>query len=154
MIIRQASEQDILEIIKLVSCLDKQHEGYDPYFSVKENPEKLMVVHYQKIIESNKDLCLVAEENGQLVGYAFGKIEESAEYYKEEKFGMLNEIFVSEACRKKGIANLMLEKMYSWLRIRGVNHIELEVASPNTLAQSIWQKKGFTTYLHKMRKAI
>lgn len=78
---------------------------------------------------------LIAEENGEAVGFAYGNtLFEDAELYK---------IAVSPEFRKKGVGKALLDGFASAVMARGARRIFLEVRVGNAAARALYAGGGF-----------
>lgn len=59
------------------------------------------------------------------------------------RFGLLDEIFVAEPWRGRGLGTDALEFAASWCRERGMAALRLEVWTGNTSAIRLYQRAGF-----------
>lgn len=154
MIIRSAKKEDINEIFELAFNLHRQHSLYNEYYSLKDNAKSLIQQYYSKLIQSNEHYFIVAIENEKIIGYAYASIGKRAPYYKEVKFGFFDEIYIKEKYRKKGIGKNMIKSIMFWFKKQGFSYSELEVDAKNGVAISIWEKKGYHSFINKMLKKL
>ena len=85
---------------------------------------------------SNGFIGLTCEENGEILGYAFGKTVLNE--------GEIELIAVEKKHRKKGIGGALLNEFLAAVKERGVTDVFLEVRRSNAKAQSLYEKAGFT----------
>ena len=84
----------------------------------------------------NNFIGYVAEDDGVVVGYiALTHCLDEAE---------INIIAVVDAYRRKGVATMLLNETYKALKELKVKVIFLEVRRSNEVAQSLYEKHGFT----------
>lgn len=56
---------------------------------------------------------------------------------------ILNDIFVSEHCRKKGVASLLIESAIGYARALGAVRLSLSTAVTNRTAQAVYESAGW-----------
>ena len=84
--------------------------------------------------------CLfVAEANGDLLGFAVGKVVVSGALRLAE----LESVAVSASERRVGVGKALCEAVISWCRGRGATEMELEVRAGGGGAVALYQRLGF-----------
>jgi len=91
--VRKADKNDLESIFELVKL-----------FATSFKPEKsCFLVSFDRILQDEFSLLLVAEYNNRIVGYCLGFIHDT--FYANGKVAWLEEIIVKEDFRRKGIAS-------------------------------------------------
>jgi GNAT superfamily N-acetyltransferase len=157
MIIRPAKEADTERIGEMWLDLVNYHRVLDDSMPT---PAKDGHHRYaQRIRYSLNDSyqkVLVAEENGELLGYVTGMIIDIVpEMFIEERAGMIGDIYVQPNQRGKGIGKALMQVMKDWFKLRGVSYYEWSVASQNIDGVRFWEEsmKGKSIML-RMRAAL
>ncbi|WP_179123063.1 GNAT family N-acetyltransferase [Ferroacidibacillus organovorans] len=88
----------------------------------------------------------------QTVGYAF--VAESPDPLTNERMGVVGELFVEEAWRKKGVGSHALRAAERWLATRGIHAVQIFVTRTNVPAVDLYQKNGYSTYDYRMVKQL
>ena len=88
-------------------------------------------------------LILVAEEDLEIVGYAYGAMESRNWNDLLDACGKLHDVYVVEAARRRGIATQLVESMLLELKALGAPRIVLMSADGNRAAQGFFQSLGF-----------
>lgn len=120
MIIREMTEQDIFEVLKI-----EEESFSDPW---TENM-------FSSLTSSNIYKSFVAEENGQILGY----VSVIATFYV---FEIMN-LAVKKDCRNLGIGKSLMEKALLTAKEYKADKALLEVRKSNFKAQSLYVKLGF-----------
>jgi ribosomal-protein-alanine N-acetyltransferase len=81
--------------------------------------------------------CVIAETGGKIAGFLATAHENGV--------GSIITIDVLAACRRQGIATLLLEESERRLAAAGVRRTELETATDNASAIAFWQRHGYRT---------
>jgi ribosomal protein S18 acetylase RimI-like enzyme len=92
-------------------------------------------------------LVLLAEEEGEALGFAFGEIQPN-------KFAHVNIIYVRPERRRQGITKALLGEFAARARAGGAEHVTLDVATRNAVAQRVWQRLGFTQWARRLAVPI
>lgn len=99
--------------------------------------------------------ALVAEVNGQVVGYILGAvIDLHPDLFAHVDAGFIADIFVDPDYRQRGIARWLVDRMNDWFARRGVRHVELQVAAANQDGIEFWESMGGKVVMHRMRIEI
>ncbi len=81
------------------------------------------------------------EMDGVICGVCFGNIGSSIS--KAGNYIWINELFVSENYRRKGLATFMLNELITWCRNNNIKGIDLETTVDNEPAIGLYQKFDF-----------
>jgi ribosomal protein S18 acetylase RimI-like enzyme len=144
--IREATENDakVLSDVSVKSYVDAFGSPYsDPLEMKKWIDETRSEAYYKKIIDKN--LILVAEENGHIVGYLeFGAV--GANYpvkNKEEGDWQISRLYVLSEYQNKGIGKSLLDKILSYPELHRAKSIYVDVSEKNKGAQRLYKSYGF-----------
>jgi len=89
-------------------------------------------------VQSDTDLPLIAEVNGQPVGLAWGRIEES-----KPDTANLYQVWVAPNHRSKGIGRVLLETIIAWAETKHVSYLELGVTFRDGPALRLYKRYRF-----------
>ena len=92
----------------------------------------------QKIIEDPQSTCIVAEEDGKILGFA-----ELAWYIIPSKglVGWVEEVIVTEEARGKGVGKALMVRLLEIAKDLGCNQVKLTASS--FVAQKMYESLGF-----------
>ena len=141
MIIRKAIYDDVKKLNELLTLLIQDEKQYDEGIN-----DKFVVTNmYENYIEDKTKLILVAEEDNKIVGYLYGKLEDSDETYKY-KVALLDALYVTKEYRKKGIADALINEFKNWAKLNNVDLLKVNVCSKNIKAKKLYEKHNFITH--------
>jgi len=157
--ISKAKIKDIANISKMAVGLLKYHANFDPYFAPAKNAENIYAKYFKKCIYSPSKQLLVAECDGKIAGYALIEITSRPPVFKVKNMGLVNDLFVVEKFRKKGVGRQLFAGMLDWIKgekskYTTLNYIELSVNIKDSVSQKAWAKYGFKEYMSKQRMKI
>lgn len=92
-------------------------------------------------------LVLLAEEEGEAVGFAFGEIPARGPAH-------VNIVYVRPERRREGITKALLAEFAARARAVGAEHLTLDVATRNEAGQKVWQRLGFTEWARRLTVPI
>jgi len=155
--IRLAKLGDVNQMYPIWKELMDQHFGYrDPYFKgYAKDVETRSKSFYRKCIkDKKKNLFLVAEEKGNIMGYILGQIKDVPPVFKKGKFLFVLDFVVSKKYRGQGIGKLLMNEAEKILKKRKIGMIKLEVHVKNKKAQEFYNKLGFQGHMFHILKEI
>lgn len=150
--IRKATKKDLGEIKKLNTKIFSNNVKYDndaiEAFAQTDQGAK----YFKEALEDKKGIFLVAEENGELIGYINGtKMDVS--YRKSSYFEMCN-LGVSPDHKRKGIGTKLLEEFTKGVRKKGLQKIYLNCYAKNTEAINFYKASRYQIIDVCMEKEI
>ncbi|MBQ7488293.1 MAG: GNAT family N-acetyltransferase [Clostridia bacterium] len=118
-----------------------RNELWDLIYEIQKDPEKEIIV---------------AEENGEICGYAIlhhiNKPENAFRY--EQDYLDIDEFAVDSAHRRQGIASALVAFIREYARDKGFHRIELNMWEFNQSALAFYEAAGFKTYRRYMEMKV
>jgi ribosomal protein S18 acetylase RimI-like enzyme len=157
--VRLATPADLPAATRLALALVHQHHGYDPArFALFEEMERGYAAFLAAELRNPGAVVLVATldgvEDGAVMGYAFGRMEERNYAALLDAHGALHDLYVEEAARGRGVASALVSAMLDRLRSLGASRVVLSTAHQNQAAQRLFAKLGFRPTLVEMTKEL
>jgi ribosomal protein S18 acetylase RimI-like enzyme len=150
--IRPATQADLAAIGRLGALLVRAHHDFDPQRFIAATPETehgyAWFVGTQ--LEAPNAIVLVAEENGEVVGYTLAGIEGRDYMSLRGPAGILHDIVVDPAHRERGVGGMLLDATLSELRAKGAPRFVLSTAQQNEPAQRLFARSGFRPTMIEM----
>jgi len=122
--VREATSADTDAVVALFEAMDWDRPWPRPQIGPKHLEGKLV---------------LVAEEDGEIAGFAFGETEQHGRAH-------LNVACVRPESRRQGVMKALLAEFVSRARAAGSDHITLDVDTSNDVGRVVWQRLGFTEF--------
>jgi ribosomal protein S18 acetylase RimI-like enzyme len=148
--IRRAKLADLESVLDLWAEMMAFHAQLDARFRPTPDGHE----HFASILQDwmSDDRChvLVAEADGQLVGYIIGRLSENAPVLQPPLYGHVSDICMAPAWRRKGIARRLFASLRNWLEQQGATTVQLHVAAQNPIAQAFWRRMGFWPFMTRM----
>lgn len=158
MIIKEYKEEDKRAVIEFLEKQLDELYALDPF--KRERKSGYGEYSINNLLEQNKDKgrILVAEENGEIVGYASGWIK-YIEKFEEQTGGptingMFDNLYVKPECRKKGVGTTLVKEMEKYFKENNCELIWLNVFSENSKAVNLYSNLGYTPNSTTMIKKI
>ena len=95
-------------------------------------------------------VLLVAERNGEVLGYAYAGVEGTDFMALRGPAGALYDLVVDETHRREGIGRCLLVAAIAALTARGVPRAVLSTAEKNEAAQRLFAARGFRRTMIEM----
>jgi ribosomal protein S18 acetylase RimI-like enzyme len=143
-IYRKAKVSDMDGLIDLWNNLMQYHLNYFPdFYKFKKNHISLMKKHFKKNIVSKKSLVFVAEESEKLIGYVMISVGKFRPYiYLWKKEARLDDLFVDEKYRGKGVAKKLFNIAKKFAKENNVDYLKFNVDVKNERANNFYDKFG------------
>jgi ribosomal protein S18 acetylase RimI-like enzyme len=158
-LIREAKKKDLNQLILLSKELHQfdnkyQSKKLNKYTIPKKDCDNQLKKYLLKTIISKDAILFIAEKDNSIIGYIQGSIiNNNNPFMFSKKIGDFENLIVTKKYHKKGISNLLYDKLMDWFEIKNCEIIELEVLTNNP-AKKIYQKWGFISISEKMRKSF
>ena len=153
--VRAATSADIAAVSRLAAELVRYHHALDPSrFLLLEPIEK----GYARFLASelkNPNVILLAAERaatGEIVGYAYGRLEPRDWNMLLEAHGALHDVLVTKEARKSGLGEALVKEMCDRLEALGAPRVVLHTAVQNEGAQALFEKIGFRRTMIEMTR--
>lgn len=137
-------KDDALFLIRSINSLSDLKEVIS--INMVTLPEHYPEYFWQEIASEWRDIFLVAEINGKIVGYMMNRIEIDEGFFKRDyvRRGHVISIAVLPEYRRRGIGKaLMIEGMRRMKELYKAEEVILEVRVSNTPAIELYRKLGF-----------
>jgi ribosomal protein S18 acetylase RimI-like enzyme len=155
-VIRRAAAGDLAAVGRLGAALLRAHYDFDPQRFIQGGPdaEDGYAWFLGTQLDRSDSLVLVAEEDGDVVGYLYAGIEPRNWKELREEAGFVHDILVHEDNRGAGIAQLLMDGALAWFRERGMPRALLWTAARNTPAQRLFERLGFRSTMIEMTREL
>jgi ribosomal protein S18 acetylase RimI-like enzyme len=155
-IVRRATPADLPTIGHLGALLVKEHYDFDPRRFLPATPGT--PAGYASFIgtqlaDPNKAV-LVAETDGEVIGYAYAAVEGYDYMALRGPAGVLQDVIVDPEHRGRGVGRLLLDATLEFFRSRGVPRVVLSTAAQNEAAQRLFASMGFRRTMIEMTREL
>jgi ribosomal protein S18 acetylase RimI-like enzyme len=153
--IRRATKSDLPVVARLAAELVRLHQAFDPArFFLMEPLEDGYAWFLGRELSDDDAVVLVAERDGEVVGYIYGRLEARDWNALLDACGAVHDIFVAETARRAHVAEALMEAIFRHFRERGAPRVVLHTASQNTPAQTLFERMGFRKTMIEMTKEL
>lgn len=148
--VRRAALGDARIIAEFAIRLFAQHRAYDEHRFAQiasiEGAERF----YSSQTNSKNAAVLVAEVNGEIVGFAYLQFEAMNYAGLLENALWLHDLYVDETARGQNAGKLLIEKSTEIAKDFGADKLMLSAAAQNENAQAFFKHSGFKTTMVEM----
>lgn len=145
-LIRKGAIKDLKAVQELNLLLfKKEQKEYEPAYNLKWTFGPVGTEVFTRNL-SEKDRCaFIAEINGKVIGYIAGRLLSTDRYASRtvENFAEIDNMFVLEKYRGKGIGTQLVKAFLKWSKARKVDRIKVVTAAKNKKGQNFYKQNGF-----------
>lgn len=141
-IIRIAKITDLESILLLSDGLTLSDLPYDKQIKVDWAHTKDGKKYYEDKIKRESGICFIADVNGEIVGYATAAKKEVPSY-RDVKIADLENIFVKDAFRSKGVGKMLIEAFRNWAKELKMDKVSVNVFALNEKGIAFYKREGF-----------
>jgi ribosomal protein S18 acetylase RimI-like enzyme len=153
-VIRPAVPSDVPEIVTIWGELARYHAELDDAFAPSARWHEEYRYFIRSLIGRDDALAVVALENRRLIGFGVGRISLLPGFFAQRRRGYIHDVVTRELYRRRGIGRRIVEVLLQWMREADVSSVELTVAVRNEAAVAFWERMGFSTYMHHMKRDL
>ena len=152
--IRPASSADVRAIGRLGATLVRLHHELDSkrFLEATAQTEHGYASYVRSQLANRDIIVLVAERDGNVLGYTFAGVEGVDYMSLRGPAGVLHDIVVDSRHRGAGIGRALLDATVQALEKRGVQQIVLSTAEQNEPAQRLFAQAGFRRTMIEMTR--
>jgi ribosomal protein S18 acetylase RimI-like enzyme len=154
--IRPATPADLPAVGRLGALLVRTHHDFDPrrFLAARPGTPEGYASFISTQLEDPDKSVLVADNDGDVIGYAYAAIEGYDYMALRGPAGLLHDVIVDPEHRGRGVGRLLLEAALAFFRSRGVPRVVLSTAERNEAAQRLFASMGFRPTMIEMTREL
>ena len=154
--VRPALAADRDAIGRLGALLVKEHYEFDPrrFLAPRPDMEQAYGGFLVSQLERPEMIVMVAEREGEVVGYAYAGMEGNDYMALRGPAGALYDLVVDPDHRRQGVGTRLLEASFAALLKLGAPRVVLFTAEKNHGAQQMFEKAGFRRTMIEMTREL
>jgi ribosomal protein S18 acetylase RimI-like enzyme len=147
---------DLAAVGRLGALLIRTHHDFDPqrFIAAPPQTEKGYGSFLGTQLDDPNIVILVAEREGEVVGYTYAGVEGTDYMALRGPAGVLYDIVVDPAHRKRGVGRMLLDATLEALKARGAPRVVLSTAEQNHSAQRLFDRAGFRRTMIEMTREL
>lgn len=152
-VVREMRQGDLPAVSALAGALVRLHHAWDAKrFFLPDQVEAGYAWWLGRQLEAPGVLLLVAELDGEPAGYLYATLEERDWALLRDACGVLQDLFVAERFRRRGVARRLLDEGLRRLAEQGAPRVVLMSATQNAAAQALFASAGFRPTMVEMTR--
>lgn len=140
--VRQATPDDVPALVALFQELDRMQSDWR-VFTPRPGFYDEVGAKYREAMNTENAVVLVAEDDGEVVGMAYGEVRVPSRF-SDERAMELSGVVVRAGYRGRGVGQALVKEAARFAGEIGVEWIELKTFAPNQGAMAFWEGMGFT----------
>jgi GNAT superfamily N-acetyltransferase len=140
--VREATRDDVPALVALFQELDRMQSDWR-VFTPRPGFYDQVGEKYRDSIENPNAVVLVAEDDSEVVGMAYGEVHTPSRF-SDERALELSGVVVRSGFRGRGVGRELVHEAARFAAGRGVEWVELKTFAPNQGAMVFWDSMGFT----------
>lgn len=151
-IVRRATHADLQSIGRLGALLVEEHYDFDPrrFLAARPGTPADYASFISTQLEDQDKVVFVADDNGNVIGYAYAAIEGYNYMALRGPAGVLHDVIVYPEHRGRGVGRLLIDATLEFFRSRGMPRVVLLTAERNEAAQRLFANMGFRRTMIEM----
>ncbi|CAN5486234.1 hypothetical protein BH10BAC5_BH10BAC5_26320 [soil metagenome] len=142
--IRKYEAGDIDDIVEMQKLMGEYHLKFDKeFYQPSQDSSHELSSYLRKKLDDKEFNLLIADQNGNAVGYVMGWLTERPPIYEKRKTAYLSNIFVKDDFRNSGAGKKLYEEMEKWFFSKEIDFIEINADARNTETIEKFRKSGF-----------
>ncbi len=151
--IRRATLDDVERAARLGAEIVKHHHRTNPErFFLLDDVEQGYAWWLRQELSRADAVVLLAEQGGQVVGYAYGAIEPRDWSILLDQHGALHDLFVVPEARRTGVGKALVQALIDALTQLGATLLVLRVMVQNEPARRLAESFGFATTMLELSR--
>jgi ribosomal protein S18 acetylase RimI-like enzyme len=152
-VVRPAIPSDLAEVARLAGQLVRMHHETDPArFLLVDRVEEGYARWFARELTRAAAVILVAATPTEVVGYAYGALEDRDWNMLLDAHGAIHDIFVAASARGAGIGHALVNALAAALEKLGAPRIVLSTMVSNEAAQRVFRECGFRPTMLEMTR--
>jgi ribosomal protein S18 acetylase RimI-like enzyme len=154
--IRPATPADAPAIGRLGAHLVRTHHDFDAgrFIAATPQTEHGYAAFLRAQLGEPDAVVLVAEQDGEVIGYAYAGVEGRDYMSLRGPAGVLHDIVIDPAHGRHGVGQKLLDAALVALEARGASQVVLWTAERNEFAQRLFARAGFRVTMLEMTREV
>lgn len=154
--IRKATLNDLDSLVELYGEMELHIRQLpaDPLFTLGSNWRDLTKRYFTEFSSRDDKLVLVAVKGTDIVGFLTAMVTTTLPIFEQRNYGLLNDMFVKQEHRRKGVGKRLLAAATEWFEQRHVRRLELRVEASNSEAITFYETHAFKIRSHTLKREI
>ncbi|MEW8979212.1 MAG: GNAT family N-acetyltransferase [Symbiobacterium sp.] len=138
---RVATRADVNALLPLVEAFAREQHAQVGVHELAEGFMQFAKSSLAQAVEHPAAVVMVAEEQGAIVGYAIGMLQEPPAIFRPELYTYISDLYVLPDRRRQGIGTGLVERVRGWGYLKGAFSLSM-IVPPGSPAVGLGEKLG------------
>jgi ribosomal protein S18 acetylase RimI-like enzyme len=152
--LRRAEVDDLDDLIELWIEVTAHHAALDPLFTLRPNARPVIERLIRSQLRDSESAIFVAGSLGSLAGFCCVRIDRAPPILEETRRAEITDLGVRVALRRRGLGRKLAAAALDWTAERGIDRVEVRVASGNAEGQAFWRELGFDDLMDVLQRRL
>ena len=153
-VVRVASRRDLDRVAELWTALSEHHAGFEPLFTLRAGAGSEIRRLLDAQLRDPDSAIFVAEQGDGLKGFCTVRVDRAPPIHGELERAEITDIAVVASARRRGVGRRLVGAALGWLRVRGIERVEVRVAVRNPEGQVFWRALGFADLMDVLHRRL
>jgi GNAT superfamily N-acetyltransferase len=154
--VREATPEEAARIVDdlwlpLARQMATLNEDYD---ALAEDIRTELLDHFDDLMADDEAVVFVGVDDGTFVALGSAEIRVRPPVFARETEAFVNEVYVTEAYRREGVATELLERLEQWGRDHDADHMTLSVPAGDDPARALYEEFGLEVVRSRMATSL
>lgn len=132
----------------------KEKEDFDENINANYSKSLESKKYFRQKITKKSNFAFVAIDGNKVVGYIAGGLIKIEDYMKHCKLAEVENMFILEDYRRKGVGKRLMDEMFKWCKSNGIERIRVIASFQNILGINFYKREGFNEYNLVLEKGL
>lgn len=148
--IRRAQKAEAKPVGVLWLQLLEEHAAMEPRFAVADDALERWTNDFTHWVFEEQYRIFVAEREGVILGFVTASLWKPAPIYTQVDEVYLNELYVVQEERARGLGRQLVEAVRQWAETLEVERLRIGVLAANAEGQAFWERLDAQPFLHTL----
>lgn len=152
--LRRAGADDLAGLVELWIEVTAHHAALDPLFTLRPNSRPVIERLIRSQLRDSDAAIFVVDSLDSLAGFCCVRVDRAPPILEETRRAEITDLGVRVALRRRGFGRALAAAALDWTAERGVDRIEVRVASRNAEGQAFWRELGFDDLMDVLQRRL
>ena len=152
--VRRAGRRDLDRVAELWIALTEHHALYEPRFALRPAAREEVRRLLEAQLRDPDCAILLAGGDGDALGLCIVRVDRAPPIHAEVERAEVSDLFVLPSARRRGLGRRLVDVALAWVSERGVERVEVRVATENPEGQAFWRATGFADFMDVLQRRL
>ena len=152
--IRAATRRDLDRVVALWEELAAHHARLDPLFRLRRDADARIRSFLAEHVGARDAALFVYDLERDLAGFCAVRALRAPPVFEETERAEISDLAVRVGRRRQGIGRALVDRSLVWTEQRGLERVEVRVASSNREGQAFWRALGFGDLVDVLQRRL